>query len=182
MRPFYLLLNFTIAAALMIVVPSCEPSNGSPSTPHLGFKATPVKASFPEGEKVVMWFEVKNEGQSDVLVSPAFVLNYDIYLEVRAATGSSISWCGINARRVFVGDKFVTLGAGKTLGSERPVSCDDSHESGYEFPGPGEYSVKATYRFPVSPKKLRDNPGPIPFASGPYEAEPAHFTITAKGH
>jgi hypothetical protein len=181
MRAFYLS-NFIVIAALMVVVPSCEPNNGKPSVPRLTFTVTPVKSSFPEGEKVVLRFEIKNAGESDILVSPAFILNYDIYLEVRAATGNSISWCGINARRVFFGDKFATLGAGKTLGTERQVSCDDSHESGYIFPGAGEYLVKATYRFPVSPKKLRDNPGPTPFASGPYEAEPAHFTITAKTH
>jgi hypothetical protein len=146
------------------------------------FTATPVRGSFPEGEKVVLRFEIKNEDQFDVRVSPAFILNYDIYLDVRTGGGNPISWCGINARRVFFGDKFATLGAGKTLTTERQVSCDDSRESGYVFPGPGEYSVKATYKFPVSPKKLRDNPGPVPFASGPYEAEPAHFTIAAREH
>ena len=182
MRASYLLRNFIIIAALMVVVPSCEPNNGRPSAPRLTFTATPVRGSFPEGEKVVLRFAIKNVGESDVLVSPAFILNYDIYLDVRTAAGTSISWCGINARRVFFGDKFATLGAGKTLDTERQVSCDDSHESGYIFPGPGEYSVKATYRFPVSPKKLRDHPGPIPFASGPHEAEPIHFTITAKTH
>ncbi|MGB8472830.1 MAG: hypothetical protein WCE61_01950 [Candidatus Acidiferrum sp.] len=161
---------------LAFAFPRSEPSNEL----RLTFTAAPVKASFKQGEKVLLRFEIKNEGHSDVLVSPAFILNYDIYLDVRNRNGSSISWCGINARRVFLGDKFVTLGAGKSLGMEREVSCDDSHQSGYVFPSPGEYSVKATYRFPVSPKKLRDNPRPVPFASGPYESRPAHFTITAK--
>jgi hypothetical protein len=169
-------------AALTIAVPRSESSNEPSSAPHLTFTAAPVKGSFVEGEKVVFRFEIKNEGQSDVLVSPAFILNYDIYLKVRTSGGSSIPWCGINARRTFLGDKFVRLGAGKSLGMQREVSCDESHESGYTLPSPAEYSVTALYRFPVSPKKLRDNPGPIPFASGPYESEPAHFTITAKKH
>jgi hypothetical protein len=179
MRAFRLLLNLTMIAAIIIAVPSCGSGKAGSSIPRLTFTATPVSRSFLEGEKVLFRFEIKNESQSEVLVSPAFILNYDIYLEVRTGAENRISWCGINARRVFLGDKFVKLGAGKTLSIERQVSCDDSRESGYVFPGPGEYTIKATYRFPVSPKKLRDNPGPILFASGPYEAEPAHFTIAA---
>jgi hypothetical protein len=182
MRASYLLRNFGVIAAFIIGVPSCKSGSERPSVPRLNFTATPVKASFLEGEKVAFRFGIDNEGQSDVLVSPAFVLNYDIYLDVRTSAGKPISWCGINARRIFLGDKFEKLGAGKSLGTERQVSCDDSQESGYVFPGPGEYSITATYRFPVSPKKLRDNPGPIPFASGPYVAEKAHFTIVAKAH
>jgi len=180
MRASCFLRSLSMIAALTIVAPQSEPSNNP--TPRLIFTAVPVKESFIEGEKVVFHFEIQNEDKSDVLVSPAFILNYDIYLEVRTSGGMAISWCGINARRVFLGDKFVTLGAGKSLSMQREVSCDDSHQSGYVFASPGEYAVTATYRFPVSPKKLRDNPGPIPFASGPYESKPAQFTITAKAH
>ena len=130
MRGSCLLRNFIIAA-LMVVVPSFEPTNGRPSPPRLTFTATPVSGSFREGDKVVLRFEIKNEGQSDVRVSPAFVLNYDIYLDVRTGAGDPISWCGINARRVFFGDKFgVHLALGKTLGMERQVSCDDWRQAG----------------------------------------------------
>ena len=131
---------------------------------------------------MVFRFEIRNVSRSDVLVSPVLALNYDIHLEIQDGSGKAIPWCGVVARQVILGDKFVTLHAGQSLGVSRQISCDDSHESGYNFPGPGEYSIKATYRFPVSPKRLRDSPGPIPFASGPYEAEAAHFTIAANAH
>src|ERR1700682_6126435 len=64
MRAFYLLGNFIIIAALLVIVPSCEPNNGRPSVPRLTFTATPVRGSFPEGEKVVLRFEINNAGES----------------------------------------------------------------------------------------------------------------------
>ena len=149
--------------------------------PQVTFTATPIKKSFALNEKVTFRFTVKNESESEVLVSPAFILNYDVYLEIHSSAGKVIPWCGVNARRVFLGDKYVKLSAGKTLSMERQVSCDDSHDSGYAFSEIGDYAVNATYRFPVSPKKLRDNPGPVTFALGPHKAETVHFAVVAKG-
>jgi len=140
-----------------------------------------MKKAFVLNEKVTFRFTIKNESESEVLVSPAFILNYDVYLEIQSTAGKVIPWCGVNARRIFLGDKYVKLSAGKTLSMERPVSCDDSHDSGYAFSEIGDYVVNATYRFPVSPKKLRDNPGPVAFALGPHKAQPVHFAIVAKG-
>ena len=169
-------LSFLVAFS---IAPSCQSGGGAPSS-SLSFTAAPIKSSFHVGEKVIFRFKIENLSRADVLVSPTFILNYDIHLEVKDASGKAIPWCGGVVRQVILGDKFITLQAGKSLGMSRQISCDDTNDSGYSFPGPGEYSVSATYRFPVSPKKLRDNPGPVPFASGPHKAETTHFAIVPK--
>jgi hypothetical protein len=174
------LLSYLCFLVALSVAPLCESGGSAPTRPSLSFTASPVNPSFHEGEKVVLRFTIENVSGSDVLVSPAFILNYDIHLEIEGASGKAIPWCGVVARLVILGDKFVTLHPGKSFSMSRQISCDDTHDSGYSFPGPGEYSVAATHRFPVSPKKLRDNPGPVPFASGPYKAEMARLTVVPR--
>jgi len=171
-----------ISCLCLLTALSIVPSSGgsAPTGPALSFTASPVNSSFHEGEKVVLHFTIENISGSDVLVSPVFILNYDIHLEIKDASGKAIPWCGVVARQVILGNKFVMLQPGKSLSMNRQISCDDNHDSGYSFPGPGDYSVAATYRFPVSPKKLRNNPGPVPFASGPYRAEATRLTIVPR--
>jgi len=179
-RVFHSMLGSCVMVALLVLAQSCQPDSRAARIPELRFTAKPVKPSFHEDEKVMFRFTIQNQSKADVIVSPALILNHDIHLEIKKDAGIAISWCGVIVRRVFLGDEYVTLHPGKSLSMNRQISCDDSHDSGFSFPGPGEYSVTATYQFPVSPKKLRDNPGPVPFALGPYKAESARFTIVAK--
>jgi hypothetical protein len=181
MRAFRTLSHYFFIAALAVTALLCERGYSAVTKPQLTFTVSPISSSFHEYEKVMLRFTIRNESGTDVLVSSAFILNYDIYLEIENSSGKTIPWCGVIANWVFLGDKYVTLHPGMSLSMSRQISCDESQHSGFSFPGPGQYTVAATYRFPVSPKKLRENPGPVPFASGPYKAQSARITIVANG-
>jgi len=179
MRAHYVLSCLWIFVALSVSL-AREVGKTTPTKPPLNFTASPVSSSFHENQKVVFRFTIQNTGEADIFVSPAFILNYDIHLEIEGGPGKPVSWCGVVTKWVFLGDTLTRLQPGRSLSVSRQISCDDTHDFGYSFPGPGEYSVSATYRFPVSPKKLRDNPGPVPVASGPYKAEPVRFRIVQR--
>jgi hypothetical protein len=180
MRTPHALFCFCVTAALTIVAPLYSAGRGATAKPKVTFVAVPVKVRFHENEKVIFRFTVRNESEGDVRVSSAFILNYDIHLAIRDNRQKPVRWCGIVARYMFLRDRFVTLHPGKSVSMEREISCDASHSSGFSFAGPEDYFVVATYQFPVSPRRLREHPGTIPFASGPYRAEMAHFKITDK--
>jgi hypothetical protein len=147
--------------------------------PQLRFTATPVSASFKQGEEVSYDFSIENRGRSSLLVSPLLILNYDIHLKVNDTWGREVAWCGIIAKYVFLKGQFTTLDPGKTIRARREISCDRRHESGFSIVAVGDYSVTATYRFPV-PKEMRDHPGPIPLASGSHVSEQSHFAIVRR--
>ncbi len=174
MRGFRSLICCTV---LILIVVFGRLSSQAKDALQLKFTAKPVKAAFHVREKVMFRFTIQNQSETDVIVSQALLLNYDIHLEIKNDAGTVLSWCGVIVNRIFLDNEYLALHPGKSLSVDRQVSCDDSHDSGYSFPGPGEYFVTATYRFPVSPKKLRDNPGPVPVPSGTYKAELARFTI-----
>jgi hypothetical protein len=180
MRTPHALFLLCVTATLAIVAPLHSGDRAGATKPKVSFTAVPVKARFHKNEKVIFRFTVRNESEEELRVSSAFILNYDIHLAISDNHQETVPWCGVVARYIFNGDRFVTLHPGKFLRVDREISCDASHSSGFSFPGPGEYSVNATYHFPVSPKRLREHPGPIPFASGSYRAELAHFKITDK--
>jgi hypothetical protein len=174
----------TLACGLSILFfvafPCITTSQAVNTEPQLTFSAKPTKRSFHQGEKVTFNFQLRNEDSKDVLVSPAFILGYDITLELKDSSGKSIPWCGVVTQWVTTGKKLVVLQAGKSLAVTRQISCDGQKQAGYSLLEPGKYTVIAGYSVPVASGQTVSDPKEKAVAKGPYITKSVEFTITAR--
>lgn len=146
-------------------------------SPKLVFSAEPMRATFKSGEAITFRLRIENKDQTTVLVSPAFILGYDVTIVLTDPQSNSVSWCGVIAQWRPVGKGLVTLSPGANIQRDRVISCDQKHESGYLLSVPGKYKFVARYRVPrtLTKEAILPNSGPIVRAS--YESTPGEFSI-----
>lgn len=140
--------------------------------PNLAFTAEPAMSSFQIGQPVIFRFSLRNGGDRDVSVSPAFIPNYDLHLNVTKESGEEVPWCGVVVKWAFPKGRLVTLRRGRALTVSREISCDEKRGMGYSLSGAGRYTVRATYQIPASPRTPVGKAVPPPLAKGPYQAAP----------
>lgn len=175
--------NRTVACWLSVMFLVGLPCVMSPQVtntgPRLVFSAKPTKSSFPQGEQIFFNFRLRNDDSTDVLVSSALILGYDITLDVKNSSGKAIPWCGVVTQWVRSGKELVVLRPGKDLAINRQISCDRQKQEGYSLLGLGKYLVIARYSVPIDSGRAARDLKNITVANGPYLAEPLEFTIIA---
>jgi hypothetical protein len=165
-----------IAFLLLLAFPFGHAKCDGPM-PRLVFTAEPAKPAFRLGEPVIFKFALRNDDDKDVSVSPAFILNYDLHLNITKEPDEQIPWCGVVAKWARINARLAALHPGQTLAISREISCDKKREMGYSFSGSGKYFVSASYQTPVSSRTSKGKPVLPPVAKGPYRALPSQFTI-----
>lgn len=153
--------------------PQAKPPGG------LVFEAFPVHGKIPFGKPIYLRFQLRNTGTHNALVNRRFYLNDIVSLQVTGPSGQHLSWCGhIFQIEMSLGD-FVFLAPAAHVKRVVEVSCNKSKTSGYTFPGPGQYVIRAQYQLPFPKEVLEKAAHGAIVVRGPIPANPIQITLVA---
>lgn len=165
-----------LAVLLLMVAPRLSSQEPAAKQCGLTFIAKPTKQSFAQSEKITFNFELRNSDSKDLLVSSAFILGYDVALDIKDSDGKSVPWCGPIAQWIPLGKKLTKLQHGTSLAVEREISCNKHAQEGYELLTRGRYVAVARYWLPANSKSATEGSTATPISEGPYLAAPVEFT------
>jgi hypothetical protein len=146
------------------------------------FEAHAVRATVRMGEPIYLRLRLKNVSNENVLVKRRFRLNDAVSLQVTGQQGQKAAWCGIIPDFADLRGDFVFLAPGAHVQGVMRVNCDPKQRVtwGYSFPGPGEYTVTASYELPYPLSVLKKAAGSAAVVKGPVVAKPVRITILPK--
>jgi len=154
-------------------------SRRQPENTPLVFEAIPVAEKATLGKPVYVKFRLTNVSRENVLINRRFHLEETVLLEITSSSGQKVTWCGRIPQLAISSGDFVILGPRAHAERNVRVSCDEARISGFLFPGPGDYLVRARYELPFPTKVLKEAAGAAMVLKGPFEAHPVHVVIAA---
>lgn len=143
------------------------------------FEAKLVQCTVQMGDPIYLRFELKNANDRKVLVKRYFRLNDTVSLSIKGTRGQEVHWCGRIPDWANLPGDFVFLAPGAHLRAVIRVNCANHQKGswGYQFPEPGEDSIRASYKLIYPLKALKRVAGSALVVKGPVEGESVHLRI-----
>lgn len=145
-------------------------------------RARAAHPAYRVGEPVVLRLRLRNVGHRNVFVNRGFRLNDQVWLQVVGPGGREEGWCGILPEWANPPGTWVFLAPGAHVQGYIRASCDKTKKVtwGYKFPGPGTYTITATYELPWPLSELKKAAGSALVVKGPVVSRPVRVTVLPK--
>lgn len=122
--------------------------------PAAVFSARPVKASFSEGEAILLLLGLRNTGPQPIVADTRFALGSTVRVHVTGPQGRTTDWKASFEAGV---PEFRVIAPGNRVTRVVCLNCDARVPFAYPFGEPGTYTVKLSYTAPAltAPERAR---------------------------
>jgi hypothetical protein len=143
----------------------------------LVFEVLPTSQKIAVGKPIRLTFRVRNVGTRRALANRRFYLHHQVSLEITAASGQAVRWCGRLGEPLVGQSDFVILAPGAQVERAVQISCDDRRKEGYAVSAAGEYVVRARYELGLPLQDLKAFAQGAFVMRGSIEAPPVQIEI-----